>query len=468
MKINLFILSIVTIFSSYSQNILTGYVKSGTIPIPFVKIYSIKNSSAVLSEKDGSFTLNCSVNDTIIFESNQFELDTFIVKNYYPISINLKRKRYKELKEVVIKRYKYNKTIAPKKTSNIHSTQILPYFEESVFVPNYANEKGIINSISVYIATGSNPLAPFRINLYTVDLLTNTPKTSFLNEEIILYPTKTTGWLTIRLDTLKLALPKYGFYFAVEALPFPQLKVEKDNPYQIINPEQSILAEPLSLGTYTNRKDKKSFHYFKVNNNMYKKSGSTDKWQIISNRLPPISIKTELTIFSATPPSDDTLADSKSELDTTKITLKDLKNLKEIVISTKELKKTFKSTLESDKVKYSQTTIKNTLSSCIKSLESDDEWNYFFIYLMSYSLPKNEKDKFLKELYEMVVLDENPLDDRLRFIALFETVLISLNEENINPLSKTDITIKTADGFVLQFKLIKNQWYIHNLLVLPE
>ena len=78
MKIILFILSIVTIFCSYSQNILTGYVKSGTIPISFVKIYSIKNYSAVLSEKDGSFALNCSVNDTIIFESNQFELDTFM------------------------------------------------------------------------------------------------------------------------------------------------------------------------------------------------------------------------------------------------------------------------------------------------------------------------------------------------------------------------------------------------------
>ena len=470
MKTNLFFLFVLCIFNSYNQAELTGNIKSGTTPIPYVKIYTTSNTSAVLSDKDGSFKIKCAINDTLIVESNQFELDTFIVKNYNPVSINLVRKNYKTLEVAVVKRYKFNKIIAPKKTSKISSSQILPYFEECVFVPNYENEKGIINSISVYIPNGSNPNAPFRINLYTVDLLTNTPKTSFLNEEIILYPTKTTGWFTIRFDTLKLVLPKYGFYVAVEALPFPELKVDKDNPYQIINPEQSILAEPLALGTTTNQKDKKSFHYFKVNNDMYKKSGSTDKWQAISNRQPQLSITTELTIFSSTPPSDGTLANSKneSELDTTRITFKDLKNLKEIFISTKDLKKIFNSSLNVDRVNYSQTTIKNTLISSIKSLKSEDEWNYFFIYLMSYSLQKNEKDKLLKELYETVVLDKNPLEDREKLITLFESVLTTLNEENINPLSKTDIFIKTADGLVLQFKLRNNQWYIHNLFVIPE
>ena len=470
MKTNLFLLFIFFIFNSYSQTELAGFVKSGTTPIPFVKIYSTSNNSAVLSEKDGSFKIMCTINDTLIVESNQFELDTFIVNNFNPIAINLVRKNYKILDEVVIKRYKFNKIIAPKKTSNIHSVQILPYFEETVFVPNYANEKGIINSISVYIPIGSNPLAPFRINLYTIDILANTPKTSFLNEEIIQYPTKNTGWLTIRLDTLKLALPKYGFYVAVEALPFPQLKVNKDKPYEIINPEQSTLAEPLALGTYINRKDKKSYHYFKVNNDMYKQSWSTDKWYAISNSKPQLSIKTELTIFSSTPPSDSKLTNSKneSESDTTRLTIKDLKNFKEIFIPIKDLKKTFNSSLVIDQKKYSQTTIKNTLISSIKSLKSDDEWNYFFIYLMSYSLQKNENDKLLNELHQTVVLDKNPLEDRQRLISLFESVLKTINNENINPISKTDVTIKSADGLILQFKLIKNQWYIHNLFVVPE
>jgi len=57
MKTNLFLLFIFFIFNSYSQSELTGFVKSGTTPIPFVKIYSTSNNSAVLSEKDGSFKI---------------------------------------------------------------------------------------------------------------------------------------------------------------------------------------------------------------------------------------------------------------------------------------------------------------------------------------------------------------------------------------------------------------------------
>jgi hypothetical protein len=203
---------------------------------------------------------------------------------------------------------------------------------------------------------------------------------------------------------------------------------------------------------------------------MYKQSWSTDKWYAISNSKPQLSIKTELTIFSSTPPSDSKLTNSKneSESDTTRLTIKDLKNFKEIFIPIKDLKKTFNSSLVIDQKKYSQTTIKNTLISSIKSLKSDDEWNYFFIYLMSYSLQKNEKDKLLNELHQTVVLDKNPLEDRQRLISLFESVLNTINNENINPISKTDVTIKSADGLILQFKLIKNQWYIHNLFVVPE
>ncbi|GEM_PF-5066332 len=439
----------------FGQTKIEGILLDSFVPIKYVKVYVNDGESSTLTDINGYFEIMCNVNDTLNLESNKYENKSLIIENFNKLTIQLTAKQI-ELEEVIVSLFKIKKTINKyNKESKLkyHPRVFPPYYEEAIFIQNHNREKGLIKNVSICIPFGCNALAPFRINLYNVDLSTGLPGNSILRKDIILYPSKEMGWYKVNFDSLRILIPEFGFFFAVEALPFDGLIYKNTDSSNTINPNRLIVHEPLTLGTGINKLDNDLFYCARANKETNNWGMKARQWQKKSNKNSNhIGVKVDLETYSTTKPQleDPKNRDKKGEEIET-----------ETLLTSKEVSKAFGVKIKLDTKMYPQGSLIETLESCVKSLKSDD-WKYCFIYLMSNTFTKDDKTEYLDGLVNDGEKSFYNRSVRLNFINVLQPVIDNIVNYKVEMTSNNEFKICFLNGNGWYFLLIDNKWYLNN------
>lgn len=446
-------------FSCYSQNRIKGIIQSENEAIPYAKVYLSNLKNGTLTDENGIFELDLinEISASIIVKSNGFETQEIKCSSSDSlIKIELKQK-VNTISPVVI-HPKYNLLREVKKYSKesklAQSTYVLyPHHEQAILYTNPLTEKGYIKTISLFLPSIVNELAHFRLNLYEVNKIDQSPGESILNKDIIVIPKGSNKWIDIDIDSFNFSLPKNGFYIGIEALPFETFKeIQRNDTTSSVNRLKfNITNYPLSLGAGRNKTDNTLFYYSRCTKpTNYCQSEFINSWRKHAHRdLKHIALKIELSIESET----------KELIQGVQINEEKLEGF----YSEEEFQKAAKIKVKKSEITYLQHSVEELLKSISKSLLSDEDWKYSFVHLM----------KFSKENIDLVDLAEIFIDNKQNLGFYKKENRIELNQifqEFIDNKEKLELVNTDDSNYVLKLNdqriflmQVEGKWFLIDL-----
>lgn len=91
----------------------------------------------------------------------------------------------------------------------------------ALYIDNKKGQDGYIKKVSYHLSDKGNVEAPFRVRIFAVDSLTNSPGKDLLQEILVIHPPQgTKGWYEVDLSEYTISLPANGFFVALQGI-FP-------------------------------------------------------------------------------------------------------------------------------------------------------------------------------------------------------------------------------------------------------
>lgn len=221
---------------TYQGNIINKKSKES---IPYTTVGLIKENTGITSDEKGRFvltSLNPDKNDTLIISSIGYEIQKIpleINKDNYIIELNEKAIILNEV-------HVTNKTYWSTTVLNIfNESKINSYVTSSGFHLQMAQlfeaptEFSKLEKIKIFIA--SKEKTKFRIRIYDIDTITNTPSNDLCNEIIEIQNDKTKK-IEVDLSKYNIIISQKKFFIAIEWLkiPFNERKVETTNSKKVL------------------------------------------------------------------------------------------------------------------------------------------------------------------------------------------------------------------------------------------
>jgi hypothetical protein len=192
-------------------------------PVPFATIHFAQNKG-MYTDEQGVFHLNDSYNQ-IIVSCVGFKTDTILVNSPH-LEILLKPS-VRELRPVVIsdRRIKPMRLGAPEKRKGSFSGGGHPDSQFAIFIPTgYLTGDYVIQQVYYLVKpgiSGKDEVKPknsfFRLRIYANE--NGIPGKDLLNDNLIVYPELTRGWVAVDITSYSIPLPKNGIFVAMEYLP---------------------------------------------------------------------------------------------------------------------------------------------------------------------------------------------------------------------------------------------------------
>ena len=222
-----FITTILLLFTLSLSAQIKGIVKDSLTgkPIPYVNIGVLNENIGSTTEDDGTFFLNSTTNNKLIFSSLGYQKKVVMPKNASLVLLNPSEI---QLNEVVISKKIETKQVEIGKTSNTTyqafengpriDTKFFPY------LPKYKKTK-YIKKVSFFI---DNKLetASFKIHFYNANE-NGFPQQELLNKDFIVTVKQGTKKYIIDATDYNLMLPKNGIFVGFEKLLITKNKQEK-------------------------------------------------------------------------------------------------------------------------------------------------------------------------------------------------------------------------------------------------
>jgi hypothetical protein len=198
-----------------------------SLAIPYVSLSLQRKSSGTISDFKGIYQWELSeryMNDTIIISSMGYNRKYLLLKelaecnsgyifleesviNIDPVVIHKKEQRIDHIGN------KGNR-IAGSIYLDTHGQQT------GLYIENKRGDKGILLSVSFFLAEEGNLNAPLRMRIYEVDTLNWTPVSDLSNEIFIVKPGGEKGWYLVDLTEYRIPFPEKGLFIALEGI-FP-------------------------------------------------------------------------------------------------------------------------------------------------------------------------------------------------------------------------------------------------------
>lgn len=214
--------------SSVSAQINGIVVDESNKPIPYVNIWVENENNSTSSEENGTFSINCLANKTLIFSALGYEKK--MVKASEASSVILKINAF-ELNEIIIAKRYETKEIEIGKVKN----ETYQAFEngpriDAKFFPYLAKYKRTRYIKQVNFFTDSQlESASFKIHFYSVNT-DGSPGAELLNKDFLVSVKKGVKKTYFNVVDFNLKMPKTGIFVGFEKLIIERNKLEKDVP----------------------------------------------------------------------------------------------------------------------------------------------------------------------------------------------------------------------------------------------
>lgn len=199
-------------------------------PIAYATLQIKGKHKGVVADHKGffEFTVNeMELADSLSASCLGYERRTFIAKSFTSepeVTIALKEKVV-SIETVTIttpKLRKKNKTVGNHSWLTTGSVYLDTHGQQiALYIENRKNQHGYINKVSYYLSDKGNVEAPFRVRIFEVDTLANTPGKDLLPEILVVQPPEDThGWFDVDLSEYRIYMPSNGFFVAMQGI-FP-------------------------------------------------------------------------------------------------------------------------------------------------------------------------------------------------------------------------------------------------------
>ena len=345
---------------------------------------------------------------------------------------------------IVVNKKSKEKEINFNKNPNFSTLGFSPGMEVVSLILNNKGYVGYVKSISFFVKNSYQKLYPIRVNIYSVDPITEGPKNLLYYSNVIEMKESEFLWYLINLDSIRLSFPKKGFYVGVEALPYANYK-----PITIEELKESTRKR--NAGIY--EIDSSLFYlgtdYWKTAlkkgiDNYTRSSRNPERWYKVESKSAGPAVKIEIKYYSKSKSSVYELKDDDFDF---------VKSKK------RDIKKALSIYPKYDEYKYPHGNIKEFFESNLKALINDDVL-YLFAHL--YLTTEADKENFLSDLEskenELSLLSK---EDKEKGILFFESILNNIHKMKLNQISKNIYTLEIGIGQIVRFKIIKDKWYAY-------
>lgn len=198
-----------------------------SLAIPYASLSLKGKNSGTISDFKGIYQWELSekyMNDTIVISSMGYNRKYMIVKEivtYKPKYLFLEESLIK-IDPVVIKKKEFKiNNLGNHSNRSVGSLYLDTHGQQvGLHIENKYGTKGLLLSVSFFLAEEGNLFAPFRVRIYTVDSLKGTPGSDVLDEILVAKPNGEKGWFQVDLTNYNISFPEQGFFIALEGI-FP-------------------------------------------------------------------------------------------------------------------------------------------------------------------------------------------------------------------------------------------------------
>lgn len=181
-------------------------------PISYANIKFLKSKKGTFSDDKGIFSINSSINDSLLISVLGFEKKIFPIREIkYTIFLNSKTIT---LKEITLSSRKKEYGYFKKNGKFIRSA--LNRIVVAMYIPNENKKNEYITHLHYRIKKFGNKLSTVRPHLLDVNKLTKNPSKEILNENIVVSINKKNKILSIDITDKNINFPKEGIFVALE------------------------------------------------------------------------------------------------------------------------------------------------------------------------------------------------------------------------------------------------------------
>jgi len=217
--------------------VIKEYTIQGTIcneetkePISYATLQIKGKAKGVVADHEGFFELTLSeveLADSLTASCLGYERRTFtsnILLSEPEITIGLKEKPMSigSVTVTALAPYKKKKTLGNRSWFTTGSVYLDTHGQQiALYIDNKKKINGYIRKVSYYLSDNGNVEAPFRVRIFDVDTLTQSPGKDLIPEILVVQPPhETDGWFDVDLSEYGIFVPSNGFFVAIQGV-FP-------------------------------------------------------------------------------------------------------------------------------------------------------------------------------------------------------------------------------------------------------
>lgn len=213
----LFLLFTKTSFCQQGKFIKGRILDSQSNGVPYASVYN-NGFYGCISDSMGYFKLWANPNDSILISSIGFESFGFKAEKYFDKSFFVLKNKTFLLDSLIILPSKNVKHIVPISKRLKNMQYVYNYnFEEGVLVYDNNLENKYLESITIVLGFKGNPVIPFRINVYSLNMK-GIPDHILNTKMVSIEPTEQMKKYKVDFTEQNIKLPKNGFCISIELL----------------------------------------------------------------------------------------------------------------------------------------------------------------------------------------------------------------------------------------------------------
>lgn len=216
--------------------VIKEYTITGTIrneetrePVSYATLQIKGKAKGVVADHEGFFEFTLSemeLSDSLTasclgYERRSFTTDSLLSKPEVTIALRAKPVNIESV-TITAKRSKKSKTLGNRGIFTTGSIYLDTHGQQiALYINNKKHQNGYIRKVSYYLSKDGNVEAPFRVRIFDIDTVDNSPGKDLIPEILVVQPPQgTKGWFDVDVSEYGIFVPHNGFFVAIQGI-FP-------------------------------------------------------------------------------------------------------------------------------------------------------------------------------------------------------------------------------------------------------